>query len=157
MGVVYEAEDLSLSRHVALKFLPGELASNPDALQRFEREAQVASKLNHPNSIAILDFGTTAAGASFIVMEYLKGVSLSTVLEHEEVGVGRAIRTALSPDGVFVAQTNGVAAGQTVFHYHLHLIPRWHAGEPRIHGRQRARPDELEAVAAQIRDALRGV
>lgn len=72
------------------------------------------------------------------------------------VRIARAIREALSPDGVFVAQTNGAAAGQTVFHYHLHLIPRWHGGGLRIHGRREAAADDLARVADRIRAALGG-
>jgi len=70
------------------------------------------------------------------------------------VRIANAIRTAIRPDGVFVAQTNGVAAGQTVFHYHLHLIPRWHGSGPQIHGRREAAPDVLAAQAADLRAAL---
>ncbi len=72
------------------------------------------------------------------------------------VRVARAIRQAFAPDGVFVAQTNGVAAGQTVFHYHLHLIPRWHGSLPQLHGRRTAAPEDLAATASRIAHALGG-
>ncbi len=72
------------------------------------------------------------------------------------VPLARALREVFSPDGIFVAQTNGVAAGQTVFHYHLHLIPRWHGSRVQLHGRRLADPEELAAHAVRIRAALRG-
>jgi histidine triad (HIT) family protein len=72
------------------------------------------------------------------------------------VRIANAIRAVLSPDGVFVAQTNGAAAGQTVFHYHLHLIPRWLGGPLQVHGRIAASSDDLAAMASRIRDALGG-
>jgi histidine triad (HIT) family protein len=72
------------------------------------------------------------------------------------VRIARAIRTALEPDGVFVAQTNGAAAGQTVFHYHLHLIPRWQGGTLTLHGRKTAAPDKLIEIAERISRSLRG-
>jgi serine/threonine-protein kinase len=123
MGRVYEARHVTLSRRFAIKLIAPELIFNREALRRFENEAKAAGQLEHPNLVAVTDFGRTADGSPFIVMEYLEGENCAALLKRTGPlpvpraagivvqacrGVARAHRSGivhrdLKPENIFIA------------------------------------------------------
>ena len=124
------------------------------------KEAPASIVAEDEQTLVFMDLFPVSAGHTLIIPKAhfpdlfaANSADLGAVIERSRE-VALALRRVLEPDGIGVYQLNGAAAGQTVFHYHMHLVPRMQGDPTTLHGRSQADPAELEALAAKLAAAL---